>query len=202
MRHLVNATHPHQRPQRLPPLLSSTFRVEIVSTRRYDMRPVESGIQQGISERARYGGVSVTISFQSPLAEHRRAYAASKLIVQQRGAQVATQTVVTVTDDLDGSEAEETIRFAIDGTEFEIDLSKAHANELRGTLKPYIKAARKSGRRRAGRRRTANSDKEETKAIRDWARQQGMEVSDRGRIPAEIQQAYKQGVKLSHNRAK
>ena len=106
---------------------------------------------------------------------------------------MATQTVVTVTDDLDGSEAEETIRFAIDGTEFEIDLSKAHAKELRGTLEPYIKVARKSGRRRGGRRRTASSDKEQTKAIRDWARQQGMEVSDRGRIPAEIQQAYKQG---------
>ena len=106
---------------------------------------------------------------------------------------MATQTVVTVTDDIDGSEAEETIRFAIDGTEFEIDLSKAHAKELRGTLEPYIKVARKSGRSRAGRRRSASSAKEETKAIRDWARRQGMEVSDRGRIPAEIQQAYKRG---------
>jgi hypothetical protein len=115
------------------------------------------------------------------------------LVVQQRGAQVATQTVVTVTDDIDGSEAEETIRFAIDGTEFEIDLSKTHAKELRGTLEPYVKAARKSGRSRAGRRRSASSAKEETKAIRDWARRQGMEVSDRGRIPAEIQQAYKRG---------
>jgi hypothetical protein len=114
---------------------------------------------------------------------------------------MATQTVVTVTDDLDGSEAEETISFALDGTEFEIDLSKAHAKDLRGALAPYIKVARKSGRRRAGRRRTAGSDKDETKAIRVWARQQGMEVSDRGRIPAEIQRAYKQGVGISHLRA-
>ncbi len=108
---------------------------------------------------------------------------------------MATQTVVTITDDLDGSQAEETIRFALDGAEFEIDLSKGHAKELRGALEPYVKAARRVGGRRTGRRRGTASAKDEVKAIREWAREQGMEVSDRGRIPAEIQQAYKQGTR-------
>jgi hypothetical protein len=111
---------------------------------------------------------------------------------------VATKTVVTVTDDLDGSKAEETVRFALDGTEFEIDLSKAHAKELRDALEPYLKAARKTGGRRSGRRRTTASDKDEVRAIREWARQQGMQVSDRGRVPADIQNSYKQALRASH----
>jgi hypothetical protein len=115
---------------------------------------------------------------------------------------VATKTVVTVTDDLDGSKAEETVHFALDGTEFEIDLSKAHAKDLRDTLEPYLSAARKTGGRRSGRRRTTPSDKDEVRAIREWARQQGMQVSDRGRVPADIQNAYKQALRASHPKAR
>jgi Lsr2 len=110
---------------------------------------------------------------------------------------MASKTVLIMTDDTDGSQADQTVRFSIDGTQYEIDLSGANAGKLRDALQPYVDAGRKTGGRRAGRRRTATTDKDETKAIRDWARQQGMEVSDRGRVPAQILDAYRAG-RASH----
>ena len=92
-------------------------------------------------------------------------------------------------DDLDGSEAESTIRFGLDGSEYEIDLSTAHAKELRNTLARYIQAARRStagGPRRARRERNAAADRPNSTEVRAWAREQGIEVKDRGRIPAEV----------------
>jgi hypothetical protein len=101
---------------------------------------------------------------------------------------VASRTIVEVTDDLDGSKADETIQFTIDGTSFEIDLSTAHAKELRGALDPYVKAGRKTGgRRRSG---SARRDGDQIAAIREWAKTHGLKVSDRGRISAEVQDAY------------
>jgi Lsr2 len=109
---------------------------------------------------------------------------------------MAKKTVVELTDDLDGSQADETLRLALDGTEYEIDLSKAHANELRDALKPYVKAARslngKAGGRRGRGGRSASRDREQVQAIRSWAKQQGLKVSERGRISVEIQKAYNQ----------
>jgi hypothetical protein len=64
---------------------------------------------------------------------------------------VANRVVTLIADDLDGSEAEETITFSLEGTSYEIDLSSAHAKELRVALEPYMKAGRKTGRRRKGR---------------------------------------------------
>jgi hypothetical protein len=92
-------------------------------------------------------------------------------------------------DDIDGSEAEGTVRFGLDGAEYEIDLSTAHAKELRNALAGYIQAARRStgpGSRRTRRERSAAADRPSSTEVRSWAREQGIEVKDRGRIPAEV----------------
>ena len=115
---------------------------------------------------------------------------------------VAQKTTVQLVDDIDGSEAEETVRFAVDGTSYEIDLSAEHANALREVLAPYIVAAREAGgsagngsrgssrRGSGGTSSPAGSDRQRTAQIRAWAREQGMEVNDRGRIPNTVVQAY------------
>ena len=103
---------------------------------------------------------------------------------------MASKTIVEVIDDLDGSKAEETVRFSIDGTEYEIDLSGAHSKKLRDALQPFVKAGRRVGGKRSGRRSNAATYGKQSKAIRDWARQHGMQVSDRGRVSAEVQKAY------------
>jgi hypothetical protein len=112
--------------------------------------------------------------------------------LQQRGTRVASRVVTLITDDLDGSEAAETIAFSLEGASYEIDLSNAHAEELRSVLKPYMKAGRKAGGRKDGRGRSqgASADKDQIKAIRDWAKSQGLKVSDRGRVSADVREAY------------
>lgn len=97
-------------------------------------------------------------------------------------------------DDLDGSDAEGTVRFALDGTEYEIDLNAQHAEELRKALARYVGAARRAGggvRRptRSGRRASANGLN--TTEVREWAKAQGIEVKDRGRVPAELVVKFK-----------
>ena len=109
---------------------------------------------------------------------------------------MARKVEVHLIDDLDGSRGEETVKFSIDGVNYEIDLSKKNAAKLRGGLEPYVKAATKIGRTQAGPRAagrgrgSARSDREQNQAIREWARKRGMKVSDRGRIPAEVLEAY------------
>ena len=112
---------------------------------------------------------------------------------------MAQKVMVTLVDDLDGSEAEETIEFGLDGAFYEIDLSEDNAERLRDTLSDYVGHARRqaggrkrvAGRVAAGRPpRTASADREQNQAIREWARKQGMNVSDRGRIPKEVTDAY------------
>lgn len=96
-------------------------------------------------------------------------------------------------DDLDGSEAEGTIHFGLDGTEYEIDLNGKHAEALRKALARYVEAARRtSGSRRPGRnsRRSAASGLNTTE-VREWAKSQGMEVKERGRVPAELVVKFK-----------
>ena len=91
-------------------------------------------------------------------------------------------------DDIDGSDAHETIKFGLDGTHYEIDLNSDHAEELRGQLSRYVEAARKvtgsGGRPTRGRRGTENDAR--NKEIRDWARERNLDVNDRSRIPAGI----------------
>ena len=112
---------------------------------------------------------------------------------------MAKKTIVELTDDLDGSPADETLRFALDGSEFEIDLSTAHAKQLRNALQPFAKAARSPNGKRGGRRRggsggRASRDREQLQGIRDWAKKQGYQVAQRGRISAEIERAYNEAL--------
>jgi hypothetical protein len=102
---------------------------------------------------------------------------------------VAQRTQVLFVDDIDGSEAAGTVRFGIGGTEYEIDLSQAHKDQLTAAVAPYIAAARKvtSARRSARAARPARHDQSE---VRTWAREQGLKVSDRGRIPADVLAQY------------
>lgn len=111
---------------------------------------------------------------------------------------MAKQTTVTLVDDLDGTEADESIEFAVDGRAYEIDLSAANGAKLRDALAPYVSAARRSGSRRvpapaaaAGPGR-ATSDREQNQAIREWATSAGMKISERGRIPSNVLEAYHQ----------
>src|SRR5689334_4555391 len=112
---------------------------------------------------------------------------------------MARKVQVILSDDLDESlPADETVSFALDGTNYEIDLADTNAKELRDSFARYVSAARKVGR---GGGRPASSggtrprgggrmDREQAGAIRDWARKNGHNVSDRGRIPASVVEAY------------
>jgi nucleoid-associated protein Lsr2 len=108
---------------------------------------------------------------------------------------MATKITVVLEDDLDGGPGDETVRFAVEGTEYEIDLNKKNAAALRKQLAPFIDHARKAGRgqrRRPG--RTASS-RERGGDIRAWAKEQGIAVSDRGRIPAGVVEQYEAAIK-------
>lgn len=99
-------------------------------------------------------------------------------------------------DDIDGSEAEGTVRFGLDGTDYEIDLSTQHATALRSSLAGYINAARRARRAQAPRRRqhttaTRTSGRNESTQAREWARAQGIDVKDRGRIPTDLMVKFK-----------
>ena len=97
-------------------------------------------------------------------------------------------------DDIDGSEAEGTIRFGLDGTEYEIDLNAEHAQALRDVLARYVYAAR---RPRGGARRPARGGRQasaggvDSTEVREWAKAQGIDVKDRGRVPAELVVKFK-----------
>ena len=103
---------------------------------------------------------------------------------------MAQKITVALEDDIDGGPADETVRFGIDGAEYEIDLNNKNVTAFRGQLAPFIRYARKAGRgprRRPG--RTASS-RERSGSIRAWAKGQGIAVSDRGRIPASVVEQY------------
>lgn len=91
-------------------------------------------------------------------------------------------------DDLDGSEAEGTVRFGLDGVDYEIDLNTAHAQELRTALAPYTEAGRKAGgtSRRPARVRGKTSSGLNSTEVRDWAKANGIDIKDRGRVPADL----------------
>jgi Lsr2 len=103
---------------------------------------------------------------------------------------MAQRTQVVLTDDIDGSEADTTIRFAVDGTASEIDLNAVHAEEFRKALRPFIDAARKAGggtsRRVSTGRASSRPNGPTPSDVRAWARGQGIEVKDKGRVPAEL----------------
>ncbi|HHX84299.1 MAG TPA: Lsr2 family protein [Actinomycetales bacterium] len=109
---------------------------------------------------------------------------------------MAQQYQVQYIDDIDGTElgAEaNTIAFAFDGREYSIDLSDENAEAFREAIAPYIDAAQRVGattRRRTARKSSAKGSGVDTKAVRAWARENGYEVSERGRIPATVMAAY------------
>lgn len=101
---------------------------------------------------------------------------------------MAQKITVEMTDDLDGSKADTTVRFAVDGTGYEIDLSKKNAAKIRRDFGRYIEHARRAaGGRRPGRPRR---DRPRSPAVRAWAKQHGIQVSERGRIPASVVSRY------------
>jgi hypothetical protein len=99
------------------------------------------------------------------------------------------RTQVLYMDDIDGSDAEGTVRFGLSGIDYEIDLNKKHAAQFAKALAPYLAAARKapSPRRPA---RTARGSRHDQSDVRAWARAQGIQISDRGRIPADVLARY------------
>jgi hypothetical protein len=104
---------------------------------------------------------------------------------------MAQKIEMLLVDDLDGGKADETVQFAFEGRSYEIDLSAANAERLRASLRPLVAAAREArppGRRGAG-RRTARS-RARSAEIRTWAKNRGIELSERGRIPAAVVQQY------------
>jgi hypothetical protein len=109
---------------------------------------------------------------------------------------MAQKTIVQLIDDIDQGAAEETVTFALDGTSYEIDLSAKNAGKLRDSLAVYVanarRASRSSGRPASTQRRgrPARGDREQTQAIREWARKNGHKVGEKGRIPAQILEAY------------
>ncbi|MFC8509053.1 Lsr2 family protein [Streptomyces sp. NPDC057411] len=107
---------------------------------------------------------------------------------------MAQKVQVLLVDDLDGGEADETVTFALDGKSYEIDLTTANADKLRDLLEPYTKSGRRTGGRGAGARGkgrvVASGGSPDTAKIRAWAKENGYNVNDRGRVPAEIKAAY------------
>jgi hypothetical protein len=115
---------------------------------------------------------------------------------QWKGTALARETITKLIDDIDGSVATETVAFGLDGYSYQIDLSAKNAKKLRSELAPYLERGhRVTGRAvapgRAGRRgRATVGDKDQNKAIREWAMRKGMDVALRGRIRQDIIDEY------------
>ncbi|MBG6183528.1 hypothetical protein IWX65_001490 [Arthrobacter sp. CAN_A214] len=103
---------------------------------------------------------------------------------------MAQKVKIILIDDIDGGDADETVRFGLDGAQYEIDLSEAHARELRDALKNYVSAARRSNQSKQ-RSAPAPARNQEAAQVREWARENGYNVSARGRVNSEIVEAYR-----------
>lgn len=105
---------------------------------------------------------------------------------------MAQKVNIVLVDDLDGSEASESVTFGLDGATYEIDLNDDHANTLREALSGFVGHARKvsGSNRRTARKASGGGSSTNTKAVREWAKKKKMDISERGRIPAEVQKAY------------
>ena len=112
---------------------------------------------------------------------------------------MAQKVLVQMLDDLDGSVANQTVPFSLDGVQYEIDLSDDNASELRDSLAQFISAGRRVGGRKmrlatgqsaSETRPSGTADRERSRQIRAWAIEQGYEVAERGRIPADVVDAY------------
>lgn len=107
---------------------------------------------------------------------------------------MAQQIKTLLIDDIDGSEASETVKFSYQGVDYEIDLSERHGKALDESFQEWIEHARRIGGRRSSSKSSAKSGPD-TAAIRAWARENGYEVNDRGRVAAHIIDAYRKAKK-------
>jgi hypothetical protein len=105
---------------------------------------------------------------------------------------MAQQTTVTLTDDLDGGKAAETVSFGLDGRIYEIDLSKKNAAALRKALGEYTASARRVRNGRPAVRTAKPSERVDAKAIREWAQENGYKVSARGRVPSDVVERFQE----------
>lgn len=106
---------------------------------------------------------------------------------------MAQRVSIELVDDLDETPADETVVFGLDGANYEIDLTTAHANQLREALAQYVGVARKAGGKRNGRKASAAGSTSlgpSAREVRDWARSNNFDVPDRGRIPADVREAF------------
>jgi hypothetical protein len=103
---------------------------------------------------------------------------------------MAQRVNIVLVDDIDGTDATETVAFGLDGTSYEIDLNEKNAARLRDALASYVGHARKVGGRRTRAKSATSTGGASAKEIRDWARSNGHTVPDRGRIPADVRAAF------------
>jgi hypothetical protein len=103
---------------------------------------------------------------------------------------MAQRVTVALEDDLDGGQADETVRFTFGGADYEIDLSKKNAAAFRKKLAPFVEHARKAGRAQPRRTSRTAASRQRSSDIRAWAKDQGIAVSERGRIPANVVEQY------------
>jgi hypothetical protein len=127
---------------------------------------------------------------------------------------MAQKTVVQLIDDLDGTSSDtiETMTFALDGVTYEIDLGQNNAARLRNNMATFVNAANRTGGRlkrglsgtatASGTAGAVESSREQARAIREWARDNGYDVSDRGRIPAAVVEAYQASASKTKTRTK
>lgn len=109
---------------------------------------------------------------------------------------MAQKVQVILVDDIDGGKADETVKFGLDGVTYQIDVSTKNAKKLRDAFAPYVADARRGPGRAAGRKRTTRTGRSrrggsDAAAVRKWAKANGHKVSDRGRVPASVQAAYR-----------
>lgn len=102
---------------------------------------------------------------------------------------MAMKTIVFLQDDVDGGEADRTVTFSLDGTNFEIELSQANIERLTTAMQPFIDKARRT---KGAKSVSSTKSGVDTAQVRMWAREQGLPISDRGRVPAEILDAYRE----------
>jgi len=116
---------------------------------------------------------------------------------------MAQNVTVVLIDDIDQSQAAETVHFGVDGTDYEIDLSAKHASELRSTVGRYIKAARRAqsaparARQKLPSRPRTQMDREQSRRIRSWAMERGLLASPRGRIPQHVADEYEAAMRVA-----
>jgi len=102
---------------------------------------------------------------------------------------MAQETRILLMDDMDGTPAATTVQFGFDGTSYEIDLSETHASQFAKAMEPYLERARRVSRQRRP-APVSHRERHDQSEVRTWAREQGLKVSDRGRIPAEVLARY------------